>query len=360
MSSISDDTETLESPEGFEAEIRDFARALPTMDYYRVLDVPRGADPDEIREGFFERSKRFHPDRHFRKLPEPYLDLLNEIYKRVVAAHDVLRDKKLRRGYDEALEPKTSKVPRPEAMAKAPADPDPQPKGEPGESPSKTPLRDRGQAFKSRGPLIGRARPAPRSRRDSSLRQRKGLRSPDVLLRGLKAEIERGRSKAKRHFEESQEFKVAADWPRCVAALKLAMAFDPREKRFHDELAEVLPSANAERATEIRKKGELFLQSGDKQAAVECLEEACDLLPTDAGLAHQVASILFDLHKNLKKAAIFAEHAVSLDPKTVLYLKTLGMIYKADGNPVKAQKNLQRAWAIDPLDEEVKAELGTL
>src|SRR5262245_25617968 len=97
-------------PEAFQREIRELARALPGKNYYDVLGVHREAEPAEIRDAFFERSKTFHPDRYFKKELGSYGELLNEIYKRIVAAHDVLRDPKLRGAYDRSLTPSSAEA----------------------------------------------------------------------------------------------------------------------------------------------------------------------------------------------------------------------------------------------------------
>ena len=97
-------------PEAFQREIRELARALPGMNYYEVLRVSQQAESADIRDAFFERSKTFHPDRYFKKELGVFGELLNEIYKRIVAAHDVLRDAKLRASYQRTLS-ETSSAP---------------------------------------------------------------------------------------------------------------------------------------------------------------------------------------------------------------------------------------------------------
>ena len=45
-------------PDAFQAEIRELARVLPELDYFQLLGIARGAPAEEIRDAFFERSKR--------------------------------------------------------------------------------------------------------------------------------------------------------------------------------------------------------------------------------------------------------------------------------------------------------------
>jgi curved DNA-binding protein CbpA len=311
-------------PEAFQREVREFARALPTLDYYAVLGLPRDAEPDAIRDAFFQRSKSYHPDRYFKKELGPYGELLNEVYKRIVAAHDVLRDPKLRGAYDRSLSPTTAES-RPAVLP----------------------------------PPVAPMSRAPTSGRGASLRSRLGLQSPGLMLVGLQRQLEQSRARARKHFEAALAQKQSGDWARAAQLVELALAFDPREKQYHDALAHILPRANSERASEVRRKAEMLL-SGDRAGAAELLEEAAQLSPTDAELAHKLAELLAGLEGGLEKAALYAERALSLEEENLRFIKTAAEIYRKAGNPAKARKHLQRAWELDPMDKEIRQALQTL
>jgi curved DNA-binding protein CbpA len=311
-------------PDAFQAQIRELARALPGLDYFEILGVSRAATPDEVRDAFFERSKTFHPDRYFKKELGPYAGLLTEIYKRIVAAHDVLRDAKLRSSYQRTLS-ETSNTPRRSAFANAPK------------------------------PAV---KPAPAGR-GSSLRNRLGLQSPGLVLDSLQKALEQSKLRAAKHFEAALSYKASGDWSRAAQLVELALAFDPREKQYHEELAEILPRANTDRAADVRRKAELLLH-GDRAGAAELLEEAAQLSPTDAELAHKLSNLLLGIGADLAKAALYGERAVALHEDDLRYRKALAGIYRQAGEPQKARKHLQRAWELDPLDKEIRLALQTL
>ncbi len=314
-------------PDAFQAEIRELARALPGLDYFEILGVSRAATPDEIRDAFFERSKTFHPDRYFKKELGAYKALLTEIYKRIVAAHDVLRDAKLRSSYQRTLSD-TSSVGKPSPFASRP-------------KPKSTPVA-----------------PAPAGR-GSSLRNRLGLQSPGLVLDSLQKQLEQSRARACKHFEAALAHKASGDWARAAQLIELALAFDPREKQYHEELAEILPRANRDRAADVRRKAELLLH-GDRAGAAELLEEAAQLCPTDSELAHKVSNLLFEIGSDLAKSALYGERAVSLEEDNLRFRKALAAVYRQAGLPQKARKHLQRAWELDPLDKEIRLSLQTL
>lgn len=314
-------------PDTFQAEIRNLARALPGLDYFELLGVSRDATADEVRDAFFERSKTFHPDRYFKKELGPYAGLLTEIYKRIVAAHDVLRDAKLRSSYQRTL---TESAPA--------AKPSP---------------------FASRPKPAAKPAAAAPGARGSSLRNRLGLQSPGLVLNSLQKQLEQSRARAAKHFEAALAYKASGDWSRAAQLVELALAFDPREKQYHEELAEILPRANTDRAADVRRKAELLLH-GDRAGAAELLEEAAQLLPTDAELAFKLSTLLFGIGDDLAKAALYGERAVALDEDELRFRKSLGAIYRQAGDAQKARKHLQRAWELDPLDKEIRLALQTL
>ncbi len=337
MAQVSDQTaqpgDEVELSQAFCAEIKDFARQLPEMTYHEVLGVERQADAEEVRRAFFQRSKSYHPDRYFNKRIGAYEGLLHEIYKHVVVAHEVLRDEKLRKDYEITLRAQpTFRIGRPSKYL-----------GLPGAEPAAEP------------------EPAPEPERAGrSLRDRKGLLSRDSILMDLQARLESSRRKARAHFTDAQREIEKGDFVRASSLVRLALAFDPREREYHEALADVVPQANAEAAQTSRAKGEMLLSRGNGEEALEYLEEAFRLVPTDAGLAHTIAEMLLKHESALERAEGFARQAVELEEKSPMYRKTLGLILMERGQRGEARKELQRAWELDPMDKDVRKALSVL
>ncbi len=67
---------------------------MPTpRDYYEILEIPRDADPDAIRNAYRNLAKRFHPDKN--KDPKA-----EEQFKEINEAYSVLSDDQRRAAYD--------------------------------------------------------------------------------------------------------------------------------------------------------------------------------------------------------------------------------------------------------------------
>ena len=77
---------------------------LDAVDHYTLLGVPADADGRTIRKAYFKMSKRFHPDRYFRKEVGELRAMVEAIFKRVNLANQTLSNADRRSAYDRELE----------------------------------------------------------------------------------------------------------------------------------------------------------------------------------------------------------------------------------------------------------------
>lgn len=62
-------------------------------DYYKILQVARGASDEDIKKAYRKLALKYHPDKN--QAPEA-----EEKFKEVAEAYEVLSDKKKRETYD--------------------------------------------------------------------------------------------------------------------------------------------------------------------------------------------------------------------------------------------------------------------
>jgi curved DNA-binding protein CbpA len=309
-------------PDDLQEEIRELARRMPSLDCYALLGVGRTAGPDDVRRAFFQRSKRYHPDRYFNRKTGAFGALLHEIYKRIVAAHEVIRDPKLRAEYDKTL---------------APAEPSPAAKAPP-----------------------PRAAADPAAAPPGSLRARAGFRLRERALADLRGRLRDSHTRAELHWQRVSDAAGAMDWPEAVRLLRLCLAYDPRETKYHDALAEFLPRAQAEEARAALLEADAQVRAGALEAALPSLERAVSLRPWDAELALRLADLLRSTGRDADKAIEFAERAVELDEGNVTYRKSLAFALLAAGRTEDAERELQRAARLLPGEPEVEGALERL
>lgn len=85
------------------AEIDRLADGLDSLSYYAFLGLPEDTDYVAVRDAFYARAQRYHPDRYVRG---QYADLrarVYEVFKRMTEAYNVLSDPELRARYGEAM-----------------------------------------------------------------------------------------------------------------------------------------------------------------------------------------------------------------------------------------------------------------
>jgi curved DNA-binding protein CbpA len=82
------------------ADVLAFRDTLASMTFYQVLDVPKTASEEDIKKAYFQRARRFHPDRFARKLAAEYKAQIDEVFDGITNAYHVLSNKEARRVYD--------------------------------------------------------------------------------------------------------------------------------------------------------------------------------------------------------------------------------------------------------------------
>ncbi len=90
------------SPEAdaFRAEVLELHHKLEELDHYQVLGVEEKAGSSAVKRSYFKLAKRFHPDALARLGVEDVKDQAKEVFARIAAAYDVLKDAERRREYD--------------------------------------------------------------------------------------------------------------------------------------------------------------------------------------------------------------------------------------------------------------------
>ncbi|NJK33206.1 MAG: J domain-containing protein [Deltaproteobacteria bacterium] len=99
------------------SEVARLYDGIERLSYYEFLQLQPQADYISIRDAFYARAQRFHPDRFVSLEGETVKRAVYSVYKRMTEAYQVLSDPELRVAYDQALRAARSGWPRSSARA---------------------------------------------------------------------------------------------------------------------------------------------------------------------------------------------------------------------------------------------------
>jgi len=295
-------------------EILVFEARLIEATHHEILGVARDCDNREIKLAYFQLSKRFHPDRYFRRNVGSFAARLDRIFRHVALAYELLSDPTTRAEIERgmAAEP----VPAPAPASEAGSD--------------------------RAAPRAGYRAP---SRMENLAKLRDSFKMPAKLL------AER-RFKARQFHDSARAAAHEKRWLEAAASARLAIAFDPITPDYQHHFASIQADVHAARA------GELLAQADGSDAktdALRLLEEAVHYRPADAALQARAALVALDAG-DLSRAREFAEGARDLEPNVAAHSVALARIHRRRGDARAARAALSAAAAIAPSDPEVLAE----
>jgi curved DNA-binding protein CbpA len=308
--------------------ILDFESSL-YRSYFDLLDVERGASNKEIKRAYFALSKVFHPDRYFRKELGHYSGRLENIFRKLVEAYELLSDPTTRAEVERSL----GAMPRPELK--------PEPENLEPEAAPKLVI-----------PPCRHSAPKKLSKRETLDRLRGHFKIPKAIL------AER-RQKAQNFYDLAIAASQRERWFEAAPNLRLAIAFDPWNAEFPKRFSEILSHYHEHRALEMLEAGDSTSATEDRSEALRLLEEALIHRPADPEMNERAAMIALTLG-DMERASEYAEAACEYDPETPRRWLTLGRVLRRSGLRDKAVQALQKAARLDSKDEEIQLELNDL
>lgn len=278
----------------FQAEVLEKERQL-SDDHFSVLGISPRASAEEIRAAYHAASKRFHPDRFFRKELGAFGPKLERIFRRLSEANAVLSDPGKREAYFQA---------HPQLREAA-------------EPPSVAPERvDERRSRLARHPYLMKASRG----REALLKAQRLVQSHEP---SLALEILAGILHAEPLNEEAAALVVEA---RGQLALKAGEA--------------------------SLRAGELAEQEGNVEQAVAAYQRALVSFPQHARAHARLASLLAVIPGRLDQARVHAKTACELEPKNPDHRALMARVLVALGAKRLARKELEVALELAPQHRE--------
>lgn len=262
------DDEEVDIDPGLRRYVTEACERLDSIDYYALLEVPRGAQTKEIKRAYLRLAGKLHPDRFFRKRLGSYKTGLQRLFTQITVAHDVLTSAEQRAEYDEEL--------RRRPPSGGPAAPFPVASPLP---PSPAAQVAAGGPAAPSGPTAPAALP-----RDPAARK--------AAMDALAARFADAKAQARQHAEAGARARAAGDLVGAAEAYRSALRRTPGDPALATALAEV-ERASAERVAESRRKQAVLEEKyGHWAEAATSWQRVLDAFPSDDEARRRLAGAI--------------------------------------------------------------------
>jgi curved DNA-binding protein CbpA len=264
------------------------------LSHYRMLGISPNATTEQIRAAYLQRSREFHPDLFFRKNLGTYGPKLQDIFRRMTNAQDVLMNPAERERYDREFQ-----------------------SFDPQELEAIT-LRE-----------VGRIEDEQRARtRRSHMLQAKGFARLTMARSALAA--------GKAALEK-------ADFAKALQEFQRALDLDPRLEEARSKLEEARDLANQERVGTAIQQAIEKAREGQNESALRLLKSAMHADPTNHRIFSTAATVILRNGGELREARAHAQKAIDLGDRSGRAYTLLGEILLALGEKKAGKAALQTA-----------------
>ncbi|RKH67847.1 molecular chaperone DnaJ [Corallococcus interemptor] len=320
-------------------DIIEMERSLDGMDHHAVLGVARGASPQEVKQAYYNASRRFHPDRYFGKNLGSFRARLERIFKRLTDAHNALSRQEPPRAAPSTPPPAAPRVPTTPAPVAPPARtvsgshfaavkpaaaPTPPPAAAPPEDPESEARRAERQARFARHPYMARSH-----------------KLTELIARG-RAATARG------------------DFERAYQDFNHVLSLDPKNREVTQLLMEARRKHDLSRAQAEVDRGQQLEMSGDFAGAQAAYKLAVSLNGDHPEAAYQAARVGRELTQDAQEVLKLAQRAVELKPGRADYQLLLAQVLLVAGQKKQAKHHFEEVVRLDPDNADARAGLKKL
>jgi len=279
---------------------------LAELDHWALLGVPWNSPVEKVREAYLAKVKVFHPDRHPGKRLGSYLARMQNVFRALTEARDLLQDPVRR-------EPYVRKTAPADELARLQVR----------DIESEKRADERRARLARQNPLLARA-----------------VRIQDFLSRGKRA-LEEGR------------------WQQALNDFQMVVSLDERHaeaRKLAEDARRKLASSRAAEAYEAGLKAAL---AGQPQGALALFREAHEADPQNPRFAVAAARASLGAG-DADGARELAERAVRAAPRDASAHEALARVLHATGQGREARKAAEKALELDPGLAEARALLKKL
>ncbi|RME22434.1 MAG: hypothetical protein D6798_15815 [Deltaproteobacteria bacterium] len=315
------------------------------QDLYGLLGVHVDADANEIQQAYYALSRKWHPDRFFRKDLGEYAERLEIAFVMITQAYKTLTDPMKRRQFNRENQ---ARLEREAEAARARA------RRQPRQAPPPPPVTrsDGRESIRDRLARNAEKRSASSIAAGRRIRERMEARVRARLLEQLR--------KARTFYETGLQDMEAGRVIKAAGAFELACQYDPHNETYRQQLEVAKEQARAARIAQLVVQGEQAESYQQVKQAIHFYRQAVELGPTDGKVYHRLGNLVrLDENDDREALALF-RNAVKYSPDVPEFRMSLGELYQELGLRLNARREFQAVLELDPNHEGARAALKSL
>ncbi len=306
--------------------------------HYGMLGLSPEVEAADIQAAYYQLSRDWHPDRHYRRELGDYRDKLEYVFVHITKAYKTLSNKDDRRRYHRDNKPLIEAARLDAAKASSSAE-----------------TTDAPQRKKRRRKLTPEQR-AARERAKKRMAQKK-MDPRTRAIRKLKEQARGRNSRAKRYFDQGQTDYNEGNIAKAVSSLHLAVQFDPNNKEYRALYELARSEASSSASVQFMQAGESAESFQNYKEAMYHYQRACDQNPTDGLPYYRLAHLVIRLENDQRKALSLLRTAATKSPKNVEIRLELADLYLNLGMGLNAGREYQTVLGIDKNNARAKSGL---
>lgn len=338
-----------------QATLDRLAEAAADGDHYAMLDVDEDADRTDIQKAYHGLSRRWHPDRYFRKELGDYREKLESVFIAITDAYRTLSNDASRKAYDLERPRRPRKRRRSSARPAGESTP---PTDRPGRRSSLAEGRAAGRSRRLKHG--GNAPRPPRKKRTGAATSSGRTPAMSKAMGDMRKQLRRRLKRAKELHAEGLEHLEAGNVLKAASALEMATSFDPRNKEYKAAADKARKAARKQQAKSFVALAESAESFANTREAIAHYQKAVDYEVEEARPYYRLGVLLHRVENDSRAALEQLRVAVSKAPTNIDYRMALGELYAELGLKVNAEGQYKRVLAMDKDHAEAKAALKSL
>ena len=323
------------------AELNRLHKLASTGDHYRLLGLSPESEQADIQAAYYQLSRDWHPDRHFRRDLGDNAANIEFIFVHITKAYKTLSDADRRRRYHrdnkELIQSaRATSTSRTKKKAASTDTRETRSSAEPRRRKRKLTAEEK--ATRER---IARKRADPRARAMKKLREKAKGRS----------------SRSRRYFQQGQEDYNAGNISKAVSSLHLAVQFDPENKEYRALYELARSEASSSRSVQFVQAGESAESFQNYKEAMHNYQRACEQNPADGLPFFRLAMLTLRIDQDKRGALTHLRKAATKSSRNVEIRLALADLYADLGMGLNARREYQTVLKIDKTNTRARTGL---